>query len=117
MVNQKVKKEILERDGYRCYCCEAETNLVVHHILPRAFGGNNKKDNLITLCNSCNLSKDMIIHSYFRNDFKGDQKKITKEFCQSVLDGTPPKRVRRGYRVGEFGWWWTKWWKREWIEE
>lgn len=49
---RRLRPLILERDGYRCVKCLAETSLVVHHI------DNDKKHNcflnLVTLCDGCN---------------------------------------------------------------
>ena len=73
--NQKLRKEIYERDNFTCIECgfhpEANTKnydgkytlmsnsnwLEVDHIKPRALGGNNDISNLQTLCNICNTKK------------------------------------------------------------
>lgn len=47
------KQQILERDGFKCRICFRNTNLHIHHIIPRQHGGNHDPDNLITLCASC----------------------------------------------------------------
>lgn len=48
----RLRVEILERDGYACQ--ESGINCVgplqIHHILPLSKGGSNAADNLITLC-------------------------------------------------------------------
>lgn len=46
------RTEILERDG-ACVKCDAEDELVVHHIVPRSDGGDHNAENLATLCFSC----------------------------------------------------------------
>lgn len=53
---EELKNKILERDGYKCYICRKETNLHVHHIIPRDEGGPHIPENLITLCGSCHRS-------------------------------------------------------------
>lgn len=53
---QSLKDAVLERDGRKCYICGKPTNLHVHHIIPRAHGGENVMDNLITLCGGCHRS-------------------------------------------------------------
>ena len=54
--DKEYKRSILKRDGYRCKnpnCTRNSKKLVIHHI------DYNKKNchpnNLITLCNSCNI--------------------------------------------------------------
>ena len=50
-----VRREVLARDGHRCRTagCGSAHFLAVHHIVPRADGGTNDPDNLITLCAAC----------------------------------------------------------------
>lgn len=54
--NKRLKDAIIERDGYRCYICGKETNLHVHHIIPREQGGPHIPENLVTLCSGCHRS-------------------------------------------------------------
>lgn len=51
------KKEILERDKYRCTNCGSHKNLCIDHKTPISRGGDNSQDNLQTLCRKCNCSK------------------------------------------------------------
>lgn len=63
------RKEILERDGYRCQLCGKKTRPDynkhsklypnVDHIIPLAKGGNHSRDNLQCLCRECNNKKWM----------------------------------------------------------
>lgn len=55
-LTKKLREAVMERDGYRCYICGKETNLHVHHIVPRIQGGPHIPENLITLCASCHGS-------------------------------------------------------------
>ncbi|MEA0564484.1 HNH endonuclease [Lysinibacillus irui] len=48
-----LKQKVRERDGFKCIVCDEETNLHVHHKVPRKYGGVNHNDNLVTLCASC----------------------------------------------------------------
>jgi 5-methylcytosine-specific restriction endonuclease McrA len=50
---KQLRKTILERDGWRCQNCGTRQRLDVHHIIPRARGGEDHERNLITLCRSC----------------------------------------------------------------
>lgn len=51
--NKRLKTKIKERDNYTCQLCEATKNLRVHHT--DYDKKNNNPENLITLCNACNL--------------------------------------------------------------
>lgn len=46
-------REVLNRDGWRCQNCGASENLQVHHIQSRSELGNDRLENLITLCADC----------------------------------------------------------------
>ena len=57
-----IKSDVLRRDEYKCTKCNwshEEWNrsdprhLELHHVKPHAEGGENTKDNLITLCTVC----------------------------------------------------------------
>lgn len=47
--------QVMARDGHRCQApgCRNTRFLEVHHIRPRARGGDNDPGNLITLCSAC----------------------------------------------------------------
>lgn len=54
------KKEIHKRDNYTCFYCGDKFDideLHLDHIFPKSRGGKDKKDNLITACEQCNLIK------------------------------------------------------------
>lgn len=56
------KEAILVRDNYQCRNCNTRnTELHVHHIVPKSQGGGDQLDNLITLCKPChtNLHKGL----------------------------------------------------------
>lgn len=56
-----LRKMVFERDGYKCIRCDADGDkmklqvypLSVHHLLPRADGGGDAMNNLVTLCIPC----------------------------------------------------------------
>jgi 5-methylcytosine-specific restriction endonuclease McrA len=57
-----LRLDVLARDRFRCRGCgrsPATHNVTLHvdHWLPRAKGGSSEIENLITLCNECNLGK------------------------------------------------------------
>ncbi len=51
----RIRREILARDRHQCRRkgCNHTRFLEIHHITPRAEGGSNKIDNLVTLCTAC----------------------------------------------------------------
>jgi 5-methylcytosine-specific restriction endonuclease McrA len=51
----KVRATVLARDRHRCASpgCRSTRFLEVHHLTPRAQGGSNKPENLVTLCSRC----------------------------------------------------------------
>ena len=52
------RKNILRRDNYKCaYCGRSDLMLTVDHIIPKAKGGNDSWENLITACTKCNNIK------------------------------------------------------------
>jgi hypothetical protein len=61
VVSQRVRFEVLSRDGYRCGYCGAPGNvdaeLQIDHVVPRAAGGTDKPSNLLTACGPCNQGK------------------------------------------------------------
>jgi 5-methylcytosine-specific restriction endonuclease McrA len=46
---QKLRKQILRRDGWRCQSCGSMKNLEVHHQQFRGASGSDQETNLITL--------------------------------------------------------------------
>jgi 5-methylcytosine-specific restriction endonuclease McrA len=51
------RRDVLERDAYRCRRCGAITALHIDHVVPVAAGGLTEIDNLQTLCALCNWKK------------------------------------------------------------
>ncbi|MFO7524189.1 MAG: HNH endonuclease [Ignavibacteriaceae bacterium] len=52
------RRNILRRDGYKCaYCGRGDLPLTVDHIIPRARGGDDVWENLISACTKCNNKK------------------------------------------------------------
>jgi 5-methylcytosine-specific restriction endonuclease McrA len=49
----RLRRLILERDGWRCQECGSSKNLDVHHIRRRSALGDDAETNLITLCREC----------------------------------------------------------------
>lgn len=52
------RKNILRRDNHRCqYCGRGDVPLTVDHIIPKARGGEDVWENLVTACVVCNNRK------------------------------------------------------------
>jgi 5-methylcytosine-specific restriction endonuclease McrA len=52
------RKNIFRRDSYKCaYCGRSDLPLTVDHIIPRARGGEDSWENLVTACVHCNNKK------------------------------------------------------------
>jgi hypothetical protein len=49
----RVRRVVLQRDGYKCKNCSSQDQLHVHHIVPLSSGGTNNWSNLVTLCRKC----------------------------------------------------------------
>ena len=52
----KLRQQILRRDGWRCQSCGAMSNLEVHHKEFRSHSGDDLEQNLITLCAACHAA-------------------------------------------------------------
>lgn len=60
-ISTTVRKQVMERDKYRCVKCESHIDLQLDHIYPHIMGGSDEPDNLQTLCGPCNrLKKDKL---------------------------------------------------------
>jgi RNA-directed DNA polymerase len=58
IVNQawdEIRRQVLERDGYKCVQCGRTSNLHVHHLQARKEKGTQALGNLITLCQDCHI--------------------------------------------------------------
>lgn len=47
------RRAVYRRDGWRCALCDDSRHLQIHHAIPRAQGGSDFMENLITLCPKC----------------------------------------------------------------
>ena len=62
MTWRQIRKDVLERDHWRCCDCGEAIkgrDAHVHHKLPRALGGDDTPENLISLCSGCHSLKHM----------------------------------------------------------
>jgi 5-methylcytosine-specific restriction endonuclease McrA len=49
----QLRRQVLQRDGWRCQICGSKQNLHVHHKQLRSQQGDDDDSNLITLCAAC----------------------------------------------------------------
>lgn len=59
---KKIRSGVIRRDGGRCIECGTALNSPeahVHHLIPRAFGGSDSEDNLVTLCQACHAGRHL----------------------------------------------------------
>lgn len=71
-ISPQLRNDILERNGFTCQLCGAgpgdrdpynparKVRLHIDHIIPISQGGSNDKDNLRTLCSTCNQGRSNI---------------------------------------------------------
>jgi 5-methylcytosine-specific restriction protein A len=50
---ERLRQQVLRRDGWRCQACGTMSNLEVHHQQFRSHSGDNSERNLVTLCAAC----------------------------------------------------------------
>lgn len=56
-IQGNLRREVFERDAYRCKHCDGWQDLCADHIIPESKGGPTTLENLQTLCRSCNSRK------------------------------------------------------------
>lgn len=62
-ISKSTRFEIFKRDNFTCQYCGRQTPLVileVDHIIPKAGGGTDDPNNLVTACRDCNRGKGAI---------------------------------------------------------
>lgn len=68
---QRIRNEVLERDGYVCQYCGTQLNektATVDHVIPKSQGGSSYADNLVCACQECNLEKgDMMPDDFIKH--------------------------------------------------
>ena len=52
---ERLRQQVLRRDGWRCQMCSAMSNLQVHHQEFRSHSGDDAEHNLITICADCHV--------------------------------------------------------------
>lgn len=57
----RLRKEVMERDAYRCKHCGDHRDLQVDHVHPESKGGATTLENLQVLCKPCNMKKGVTV--------------------------------------------------------
>lgn len=56
------RREVLDRDGYRCVLCSSEDRIQVHHIIPYRYSQSHELDNLAVLCRRCHSREELKVN-------------------------------------------------------
>jgi 5-methylcytosine-specific restriction endonuclease McrA len=56
-ITEAERDAIFDRDGRKCLRCGTSEYLQIDHIVPFSKGGTTSRENLQTLCKSCNCRK------------------------------------------------------------
>ena len=94
-VSAAMRQEILNRDNHCCIECGSTKNLEIDHIVPVSKGGDGRRENLQTLCRSCNRSKHNVEKCYADATQKHDMRSLEtevereKEKAVRVVAGDP----------------------------
>lgn len=61
---ERRRLNIFKGDGFKCLACGKTEQLTIDHIIPKAKGGSDRRNNLQTLCYECNQRKKTDIVDY-----------------------------------------------------
>ena|SRR3990167_267447 len=56
-ISYDLRRQVFERDAYRCVSCKGWHDLTCDHIIPESKGGLTISGNLQTMCRVCNSRK------------------------------------------------------------
>ena len=80
------KRFILEKTNGQCAHCgckllHTSKNLTIEHVIPISKGGTNKIENLLALCEDCNMHKsNLVVHPYDYYPY------VNKEYFDELID-------------------------------
>jgi len=82
----RFREKILERDNHTCkFCDKKKEKMQVHHVIPRKYGGNNLKNNLVISCPHCHGSVDRVISLIVMNNPDKDPKQLIRRFMKLLI--------------------------------
>jgi len=86
---RKLRRQVLERDGYTCAMCGSSKKLIIHHITPMKEDPELKlaydTNNLITLCSDC--------HNYKVNQHEDEYKQLFTDIIAKTVNCWNPLRA------------------------
>ena len=91
-VSKKKREETYNRDGYICQYCGIKftlEELCIDHLIPRAKGGKNDNNNLITSCKECNHKKSDLSIFKFIEKFNLNAKDIYNRIIKNNSELAP----------------------------
>ena len=97
--NYSLRWKILKRDKFTCqYCGQHAPNVILHvdHRLPRAAGGSDHPDNLVTACAACNIGKNID----GLRPTEGDRRTLANEIAEFLSIHGPASATAIGKRLG-----------------
>ena len=113
----KIRFEVFKRDGFCCAYCNRsvpEVVLEVDHIIPRAEGGGDEMENLITACWDCNRGKGAtlldsrapVLDIETQTDLINEKERQIKAYGEAKTE----QRERRNAEFEEvWNYWFTIW--------
>ncbi len=88
---QRIRLEVMQRDGFKCKCCgDEKTTLNVHHLKYHGEPWEAPPDELETLCDSCHA---------IREGFVRWAKRAPTKAIMKVIRNTFPKHVAASFRM------------------
>jgi 5-methylcytosine-specific restriction endonuclease McrA len=67
---KSIRRQALERDGYRCTQCGEATRIQVHHVVPYRYSQSHAIENLVTLCRPCHSREELRVNVEFREGLR-----------------------------------------------
>lgn len=76
------RDDALERDNHECRRCGEDADIEVHHLIPRAAGGPDEAENLVTLCCECHTW----VHTEGFSQLLEERPDLYEELREAVCD-------------------------------
>ena len=105
-LGEKSRKELLEENDYKCIYCRqglALEDTHIDHFIPFSYSGDNRRANLYSCCEWCNVhKKDLIFPTV--EDVREYLSSLKGSPCQSQIDQSgSAEPARKSLKPGEIG--------------